>query len=142
MNAFESTQGITGTFLITRTSQINLNHLFSITLSDITYRNSQYYIFTFGDCILAQFSFSISKVSITQPVTEWKKWLLLHISIGTPLHGIVFKVRQLIHILIESDRQASTGIILSPKSINDSCTTRLSRIPCLQNRFTSSRFGH
>ena len=32
MNAFESTQGITGAFLITRTSQINLNHLFSITL--------------------------------------------------------------------------------------------------------------
>ena len=56
------------------------------------------------------------------------------IAVSPPFHCVIFKRRKLIDTGIESDRQASGGIVLSRKCLRDSRAAFFARIPGFQNR--------
>ena len=75
----------------------------------------------------------ICKPCIGQSIPKRVKRLILHETVGAPLHGVLREGRQFLCCPVKGDWQLSTGVDFVEKHFGGSQTTHLTRVPHLQN---------
>ena len=103
----ESAQTLYRPFRIIYFADIHLNNFSSIILPCILHIDFKIQILSGRYSFLIQTSFGNIESSITQSVSKRKQRNFRHISIGTVLHTVIFKIRQLVRILIKSNGSVS-----------------------------------
>src|SRR6266516_5760560 len=82
---------------------------------------------------IRQSEIAVAKGRITQAISELPKRIAVEVTVGTAFHRIVLEMRQLVNILVESDRKASCRIVLAAQGLSDCAPAFLARIPGFEN---------
>ena len=75
---------------------------------------------------IRQSEIAVAKGCITQPISELPERIALEVAVRAAFHRIVFKMRQLVNILVKCDRKASCRIVLAAQGLGDCCSALLS----------------
>ena len=125
MHAFVGPQGFPGAFRVGGTAHVQLHHFICVHRADVAHLQHQ--LVSFYLCL------SVGKGGIAEAEAEGEQRLSLEETIGASFHGIVLKIGQLLHPLVEGDGQFPGRRYVAKEHIRDGRTSFLSGIPGLQD---------
>ena len=125
MHAFVGPQGFPGAVRVGGTAHVQLHHFICVHRADVAHLQHQ--LVSFYLCL------SVGKGGIAEAEAEGEQRLSLEETIGASFHGIVLKIGQLLHVLIEGDGQFPGRRYVAKEHIRDGRTSFLSGIPGLQD---------
>src|SRR5450755_1826917 len=75
---------------------------------------------------IRQSEIAVAKGCITQSISELPQRIAFKVAVGAAFHRIVFKMRQLVNILVKCDRKAASRIVFAAQGLSDCCSALLS----------------
>ena len=114
-----------------------MDYFSTVHLTSICHRDSDVNAFASLDAVSRKLSVAKCEVSIAQTITEGIHRFALEVTVSTVFHAIVSKFWQLSSRFVECNRQFTRWVEVAKDYVSHSCTTFLTRIPCLQQSIVS-----
>src|ERR1700761_2993841 len=134
VNALEAAQCTQGCAGYVGKLQVYLRDLVSLELSNVGYCRANSEGIGWTDRRGRQGQATVLERRVAQSIAEGPQRLLLEVPVGAALHGVIFEVRQLVHVLIERNGQASGWVVAAAQGGGNRCSTLFAWVPGFQDR--------